>query len=140
MGAALTVIITLSVEGVQGEFEIVHLNVFAPTPKTVSPEVGEFGVVIVPVPEINVHNPVPTPGAFPAKVVEVALQVKFWSGPALAVVGEAINVIARELAALVPQLLVAVTEILPEEAPKFTRMFVVPCPLVIVEPAGAAQV
>ena len=50
-------------------------------------------------------------------------------------------VIARgELAALVPQLLVAVTEILPEEAPKFTRMLVVPCPLAIVAPAGAAQV
>ena len=39
----------------------------------VTPEVGEVGVVIVPVPAINVHNPVPTPGAFPANVEVVTL-------------------------------------------------------------------
>ena len=131
--------LTSPVDAEQGELDMAQRNTTLPL-MPVRVEVGLLGVVMVAVPLINVHNPVPTPGAFPAKVVKVAAQIKFWSGPALAVVGEAVIVITRELAALVPQLLVAVTEILPEEAPKFTRMFVVPCPLVIVEPAGAAQV
>jgi hypothetical protein len=70
--AVLLVINTSSVEAVQGALEIVHLKVLAPTPRAVSPEVGEEGVVIVPAPEINVHNPVPDAGVFPAKVAVVA--------------------------------------------------------------------
>jgi hypothetical protein len=84
---AVLVITTSSVEAVQGALEIVHLKVFAPTPSPVSPEVGDEGVVMVPVPEINAHNPVPTPGAFPARVVVVAQT--FWSGPAADAVGSA---------------------------------------------------
>src|ERR1035437_9966686 len=40
-------------------------------PKPVTPDVGEDGVVIVPVPLTKVHTPVPTTGAFPAKIVEL---------------------------------------------------------------------
>jgi hypothetical protein len=72
VGGAVLVITTSSVEAVQGALEIVHLKVLAPTPRAVSPEVGDEGVVIVPAPEINVHNPVPDVGVFPAKVAVVA--------------------------------------------------------------------
>lgn len=68
---------TSSVEAAQGALEMVHLNVQAPA-RPVSPEVGELGVVIVPVPEINVHNPVPTAGVFPARVA--AVPHTDWSG------------------------------------------------------------
>lgn len=57
---------------VQGALVIVHLNVLAPTPRAVRPEVGDVGVVIVPDPDIKVHNPVPTAGVFPARVAVVA--------------------------------------------------------------------
>ena len=54
-------------------------------------EVGLLAVVTdPPAPEMMLQDPVPTEGALPAKVVEVAH--KFWSGPALAVVGLARNV------------------------------------------------
>lgn len=90
VGTSLLVIITSSVEAVQGALEMVHLNVFAPTPSAVSPEVGEDGVVMVPTPEISVHNPVPTPGAFPARVAVVAQMA--WSVLAADTVGTALLV------------------------------------------------
>ena len=69
-----------SVEGAQVPFEIVHRKVFTPIVKPVTPEVGEVGVVIVALPEITVHIPVPTSGLFPASVEEETQMV--WSGPA----------------------------------------------------------
>jgi hypothetical protein len=48
--------------------EIVHLNTFAPTDNPFTVEVAEAGVAIIPVPEINVQNPLPVTGTFPAKV------------------------------------------------------------------------
>ena len=83
--------ITSSVEAGHAPLVIVHLNVLAPTPSAVNPDVGEEGVVIVPAPAISVHVPVPTAGAFPAKVAVVAHT--FWSGPAADVVGLALTVI-----------------------------------------------
>ena len=71
VGVELLVMMTSSVEGVQTPLEIVHRKVFAPTPSAVSPDVGEVGVVMVPLPEISVHIPVPTVGVFAARVVEV---------------------------------------------------------------------
>ena len=62
---------TLDVLGVHGGFEIVQVNTFAPTPRPVTPDVGEDGVVIVPVPLVNVQVPVPIVGVFPAKVAVV---------------------------------------------------------------------
>ncbi len=52
---------------------IVHSNVFVPTLKPVTLEVAEVGVVIVPVPAMSVHNPVPTDGVLPAKAEVVTL-------------------------------------------------------------------
>ena len=89
--AATLVITTSSKVAVQGAFEIVHLKVFAPTPKPVIPEVGLLGVVIVPVPLINVQAPVPTVAVLPANVAVVAQTV--WSDAALAVVGFLLKVI-----------------------------------------------
>ena len=48
---------------------MVHRNLLGPIPRPVTPEVGELGEVIAPVPLTKVH--VPTAGAtavFPAKV------------------------------------------------------------------------
>jgi len=48
---------------------MVHRNLLGPIPRPVTPEVGELGEVIAPVPLTKVH--VPTAGAtavFPAKI------------------------------------------------------------------------
>ena len=55
-----------------GALEIVQLKLFTPTPRAVNPDVAEVGLVIVPVPEINVHKPVPGAGGLPARVAVVA--------------------------------------------------------------------
>jgi len=60
VGTWFTVIVTLELEGVHGEFEIVHAKTFVPDPKPVIAVAGESGLAIVPLPEINVHTPVPT--------------------------------------------------------------------------------
>ena len=66
------VIITSSVEAVQGVLEIVQRKVAIPgTAKPVIHEVGDDGVLIVAVPEIKDHAPVPTVAALPAKVAVV---------------------------------------------------------------------
>lgn len=48
-------------------------------------------VTVPPVPETMPHEPAPTDGVLPAKVVVVAQSV--WSDPALAAVGLAVSVI-----------------------------------------------
>ena len=85
---------------------MVHLSV-ADDPGTspVIPEVRDDGVVMVAVPEIFVQVPVPEEAVFPASVAVVTLQ-RFWSAPALAVVG--IAFIVTEV--------VAVTALQPPEA------------------------
>jgi hypothetical protein len=67
-GAAYRVMITSSDDGAHVPFEMVHRNIFTPTDKPAIPEFGEEGVVIVPVPAISVHMPVPTIAGFPASV------------------------------------------------------------------------
>ena len=84
VGDATPVIVTVLVDGVHGALLIVHWNTFAPTPKPVTPLVGELGVVIVPEPLTKVHTPVPVVGVLPANVAVVPHTV--WSEPALAVV------------------------------------------------------
>ena len=66
--------ITFAKDAAQGGFEIVHLKVFAPTPKPVIVVLFNVGVVIVPLPPIKVHKPVPTTGAFPAIVAAELVQ------------------------------------------------------------------
>ena len=82
VGKVATVIITSSVIVAQGAPETVHLKVDeAPAVNPVTPEVGEAGVVIAPVPAILVHVPEPgLVGVLPASVAVVAQTV--WSGPA----------------------------------------------------------
>ena len=77
--------VTWSLEAGHVPFEMVHWKTFAPTDKPVTADVGEFKFVIVPVPEIRVHAPVPVVGIFPANVVDEEQLV--WSGPAVDVVG-----------------------------------------------------
>ena len=55
-------------EGVQGLLLIVHIKTVTPGLILVTVVFLTRGFVIVPVPEINVHDPVPTAGALPAKV------------------------------------------------------------------------
>jgi hypothetical protein len=71
----LTLMITSSVDDVQGELLIVHLKVLAPTPNPVTPEVALVGVVIVAVPVTTLQVPVPAAGVLPARVVVVAHMV-----------------------------------------------------------------
>jgi hypothetical protein len=67
-------------------FEIVHLNVFTPIVKPVTPDVGEVGVVTVAPPVITVHAPVPIVAVFAASVATAVAHTN-WSGPAAEVVG-----------------------------------------------------
>ena len=63
-----------SVLGGQVPFVIVHTKVFTPVVKPVTPDVGDVGVVTVAVPAVTIQSPVPTTGAFAAKVA-VAEQI-----------------------------------------------------------------
>ena len=78
-------IVIASVLGEQVPFVMVQVNVFTPVLNPVTPLVGLVGVVTTPVPAVTVHAPVPTTGAFAAKVA-VAEQI-VWSAPAAATVG-----------------------------------------------------
>ena len=86
VGDASRVIVTVSLDDVHPGLPIVQTNVFAPTERPVTPEVGLPAVVTDAVPAITVQAPVPTVGVFPASD-EVGEQT-VWSGPAFAVVGE----------------------------------------------------
>ncbi len=59
-------IVTFELEDAQGLFEIVQAKTFTPSPNPVMVVVGNKELVIVPLPEINVHAPVPTPGKLAA--------------------------------------------------------------------------
>ena len=96
VGSWSTLIMTESTEVGQEPLEIVHVKVVeAPAISPVTPDAGKAGEVIVAVPETTVHNPVPTAGVLPASVVVVILH-RFWSGPALAVVGSWSTVMMTE--------------------------------------------
>jgi hypothetical protein len=86
VGGTSLFITTVEVDGGHVPLEIVHWKELTPNPKPVIPEVGEVGVVIVPLPDIKVHSPVPTIGAFPAKVAVDVQTV--WVDPALETVGK----------------------------------------------------
>mgnify|MGYP001592676019 CR=1 FL=1 len=73
-GAATPVMVTLEIELAQGAFEIVHLKTLLPTPNPVIVVAGLVGVVIVPLPESNVHAPVPAVGVFAAIVAPPVTQ------------------------------------------------------------------
>ena len=52
--------LTFETEFAQGAFAIVHAKTFVPNAKPVMDVVGESELVIVPLPEISVHVPIPT--------------------------------------------------------------------------------
>jgi hypothetical protein len=84
-GFGWRVITTSSAEEGHPLLLMVHRSVLIPTPIPVTPEVGEEGSVMVAVPEMTVHVPVPVAGAFAANVV-VDVQMSC-ALPAFAVVG-----------------------------------------------------
>jgi hypothetical protein len=75
VGVAVLIIVTSSVEEVQGAFAIVHLNTLLPIARAVTSEVGELGVVTEAPPLITVQVPVPITAVFPAKVAVAAQTV-----------------------------------------------------------------
>ena len=79
------------------------------------------------------------PVAPPVKVNVLPSQIGFGLADTVTAVGMGVNVIAKVCAALVPQLLLAVTLTLPLEVPKVITMPVVPCPAVILVPEGTVQ-
>lgn len=85
VGIGSTLMVIKSSEGAQVPFVIRHLKTFAPTLNPVTADVGEVGLVGTPVPETNVHNPLPMLGVLPDNMDDEAQIV--WSTPALAVVG-----------------------------------------------------
>ena len=62
VGTSFTKIAIVAVEFVQGKLEISHWKIFVPKPNPVIVVLGSVGLVIVPLPETNVHKPVPTVG------------------------------------------------------------------------------
>jgi hypothetical protein len=72
VGTGSRVIVTSSNDGGHVPFEMVQRKTFAPTLNPVTPDVGEFGEAIVPVPETSVHTPVPVVGVFPASEADEA--------------------------------------------------------------------
>ena len=75
VGGTSLIIVTVDVDGGHVPLDIVHWNEFAPNANPVITEVGEEGVVTIPLPETSVHTPVPTVGVFPAKVAVEAQTV-----------------------------------------------------------------
>jgi hypothetical protein len=75
VGDALFVSVTLLADE-HAPLVIVHVNVaVVPTGTPVTPDVGEDAVVIVAVPIVTVHKPVPTDGVLPASVKLPLLQL-----------------------------------------------------------------
>jgi hypothetical protein len=66
---------TVSFDDGQLRLLIVQTNVFAPTERAVTPEVGSPGVVTLALPVSTVHAPDPTVAVLPAKVAVVAQTV-----------------------------------------------------------------
>jgi hypothetical protein len=55
----------VAVVGAHPTVPTLHCNILIPNPKLVAVVVGEFGAVIVPIPEAILQVPVPTAGVFP---------------------------------------------------------------------------
>lgn len=62
VGTSFTIIATVEEEAKHGKLPIVQAKTFVPRPNPVIDVFGEVGLEIVPLPETNVHNPVPTVG------------------------------------------------------------------------------
>ena len=69
VGISFTISATVAVDAKQGGFEMVQANTFVPKPKPVMFVLGRVGLLIVPLPEIKVHIPVPMAGVLEAILV-----------------------------------------------------------------------
>ena len=79
--------VTSSFVDIQLPLLIVHFKVaLVPAVKPVTVVIGLVALVIVPLPDCNVHKPVPITAALPPSVA-VALLHSSWSAPANATVG-----------------------------------------------------
>jgi len=72
VGAGSTVIASVALGATQTPFVITHSKTLTPTPKLFKVVVADVGEVIVPLPETNDQEPVPTVGTFP-EIVAVGL-------------------------------------------------------------------
>ena len=75
VGASFTSKETVEEEDAQGELEMVHWKIFVPNPKPVIEVVGESELVIVPLPDTNDHDPVPTTAGF-AAIIAFGLEIQ----------------------------------------------------------------
>lgn len=66
---------------------MVHAKTFVPNPNPVIFVPGKVGLVIVPLPETKVHEPVPIAGVFPLSVVDGEEIHNVCVLPAFAIVG-----------------------------------------------------
>jgi hypothetical protein len=88
VGGELRIIATVELD-VPQLLEMVHWKTLVPVLIPVTPEAGEVGLVMAPLPDTNVQLPVPTAGVFPAKVaVEVQIVCE---EPAVAAVGSGLT-------------------------------------------------
>ncbi len=86
LGICICVIITVSLDELQVPLLTVHTNLFCPLPKLLSVVLLFVELVITPLPETNVHRPVPTAGKV-AKTFALDAH-NTWSVPAFAALGE----------------------------------------------------
>jgi hypothetical protein len=119
-------------------FVIVHLKVFIPTVKPVTPEAGLLTSVTLAPPAVTVHVPVfPAAGTFPVKLAMVKQVV--WFTPTVATAGAGFLVILTLLteAGQVPLVIVQVKVLMPKPKPVTVEvgelgLVIVPAPAVSV--------
>jgi len=85
VGKTSLIMATVEVDGGHVPLVIVHWNTLVPIEIPVTPELGEDGIDITPVPESKLQTPVPITGELPANVA-VPIQIVCVE-PALATVG-----------------------------------------------------
>lgn len=78
----------MEIVGAQPTVPILHCKTFVPRPKLIAVVVGEFGAVIVPLPDATDHVPVPTAGLFPFKFTDGEVIQTVWLEPAKALLGK----------------------------------------------------
>jgi len=87
VGTLSTCMLIVEVVTPQAPLTILHCKTFSPKAKFVTVELAAKEFVIVPLPEVTDHDPIPTVAALPFKVVEGELIHKIWFDPAFAFVG-----------------------------------------------------